>query len=537
MTAPVRAGSTARTSIVVALVAGSMAYVTYLAVAPGTAWSVTVANDITQTLVPLAIAAPALFLAAWRSHGRRRASWLLLAAAAVSWGLGQLVWTWFEVVREEVVPYPGWADLGYLACVPLLVAGVVVFPSSSLRSIGRARAVVDGLIAAGAALYASYGTFLGSVYGTHDGPILDRLIAVTYPAADIVAITVILAVLARRSRRMTGPLPIVAMGMVSLAVADLAFAFLTAHGTYGNDPVTDLGWPLGFALLAAAPWLGAEPTGAALPTSQRSLLSVILPYLPLVPGLLVFAYRSTTGQPFGTFLGVTGAVLAVLLVSRQVVTVLENRELTGHLEQTVSELRERERRLEHQAFHDPLTALANRALFCDRLDHALAQRRPGPIAVLFADIDDFKVVNDTLGHDAGDQVLVSVGERLRACVRAGDTVARLGGDEFAVLLEGEDATRDGLVLADRVLDAFDVPYPVNGRDLSLGVSLGLADGCYRPGDPVLEDADLAMYAAKGAGKARLVRYEPSMRLDAMSRLGGHSPDAHLTIVPPTRDAG
>lgn len=100
-------------------------------------------NDIGQAVVPLLIAAPALVTAARRSTGRQRTSWYLLAAAAISWGLGQAVWTWFEVVRHEIFPYPGLADVGYLGSIPFLLAGVLTFPSRSLRTMGRARALLD----------------------------------------------------------------------------------------------------------------------------------------------------------------------------------------------------------------------------------------------------------------------------------------------------------------------------------------------------------------------------------------------------------
>ena len=184
----------------------------------------------------------------------------------------------------------------------------------------------------------------------------------------------------------------------------------------------------------------------------------------------------------------------------------------------MAELREREGQLEFQAFHDPLTHLANRALFRDRLDHALEQRRGEAISVLFVDLDDFKTVNDSLGHDAGDRLLGSVGERLRACVRVGDTVARIGGDEFAILIEGDDDGTEGPVIAQRVLSALAVPFSLAGRELRVSASLGLASGRYESGTSVLQDADLAMYAAKANGKARVELFEHTMRTTAVDRM-------------------
>jgi diguanylate cyclase len=506
-------------ALLVALLAGTTLYLGYLALAPGSPASVTAVNDILQAVVPLGIAAPVLIVAGYRATGRQRTSWYLLAAAAISWGLGQVVWTWFEVVRDEPVPYPGLADVGYLGMIPFLLAGVFTFPSRSLHAMGRARAVLDGLITATALLFASYGTFLGTIYMAGEDRLLERVLAVTYPVADLVTVAVVVAVLARRSSRLSGPLPLVAAGVVSLAVADSAFAYMTAEGTYGDDPVTDLGWPLGFALLALAARL-PQPSLAAEDDRRRSgsTIGMALPYLPILPGVLVVLDRAYSDARFGPFLGVTGSVVVLLLVARQIVTMLENRELTGHLEQTVAELQEREGQLQFQAFHDPLTLLANRALFRDRLDHALQQRREDPISVLFVDLDDFKTVNDSLGHDAGDRLLASVGERLRACVRIGDTVARIGGDEFAVLVEGEQATTYGAMLAQRVLAALDVPFTVAGRDLHISASLGLASGQYHSGESVLQDADLAMYAAKANGKARVEMFEHRMRTSAVDRL-------------------
>jgi diguanylate cyclase (GGDEF)-like protein len=504
--------------MVAALAVATAVYLLYLAVAPGSPSTVTAVNDLAQTVVPL-LASVALVATGLRSTGRLRTSWFLLAAAAASWGIGQAIWTFYEVVLDQEVPYPGPADIGYLGAIPFLLAGVLAFPSRSLRAVGRARAVIDALMILFTAAFASYGTFLGVVYRTSEGGVFERALAVTYPAADVVVVTVVLAVLARRADRLGGPLPVVALGIASLAVADSAFAYMTAKGSYGDDPVTDLGWPLGFALLALA---AAMPVEEEVPLVDRgrpaSVLSVSLPYLPLIPGIAVFVQKALTGEPMGPFLAVTASAAALLLVGRQLLTMIENRELTSSLEATVAELREREGQLEFQAFHDPLTQLANRALLRDRLDHSLQQRLSDPVSVLFVDLDDFKTVNDSLGHDAGDRLLVAVSERLRACVRLGDTVARIGGDEFAILVEGDTTGSEGPVIAQRVLSALAVPFSVEGRDLRVSASLGLASGRYASGDEVLRDADLAMYAAKGNGKARVELFEHTMRTVAVDRL-------------------
>jgi len=177
-----------------------------------------------------------------------------------------------------------------------------------------------------------------------------------------------------------------------------------------------------------------------------------------------------------------------------------------------------EERLEHQAFHDPLTALPNRQLFHDRVGHALERRQTGQVAVLFIDLDDFKTVNDSFGHDCGDEVLVAAAHRLQSCARAGDTVARLGGDEFALLVDDVTASQVTAV-ADRVLDALsEPPVEFSGHATILGASIGIAvAGPGETSETLLRNADLAMYEAKLEGRSRHVIYEPVMHTKVVNR--------------------
>ena len=186
-----------------------------------------------------------------------------------------------------------------------------------------------------------------------------------------------------------------------------------------------------------------------------------------------------------------------------------------------------EEQLAHQAFHDALTGLANRVLFRERVDRALARaaraRRGGEaaehVAVLFLDLDDFKAVNDSLGHAAGDRLLEAVAARLLKATRGCDTVARLGGDEFAVLLDGMADAGDAGAVVQRVEAALRAPVSLDVRDVTVGASVGVAHARGDEGaDELLRNADMAMYRAKAAGKGGHAVYEPAMHRALLERL-------------------
>ena len=191
--------------------------------------------------------------------------------------------------------------------------------------------------------------------------------------------------------------------------------------------------------------------------------------------------------------------------------------------QDITDRKSLEDKIQHQAFHDSLTGLANRELFIDRVGHALMrQTRAGtPLAVLFLDLDDFKTVNDSLGHRAGDELLVDVARRIAEALRPGDTVARLGGDELAILLEDLDGIDGAVFVADRVTGLFDQPFVVDGSELFVHASIGIAfsgPGDSRSPDDLLRDADIAMYEAKRGGKGTFQLFEVAMRVAASERL-------------------
>jgi diguanylate cyclase (GGDEF)-like protein len=265
-----------------------------------------------------------------------------------------------------------------------------------------------------------------------------------------------------------------------------------------------------FRSLPLAVALAAELSRSKMRLAARRYWRMWPQYVAIGAGTLltVFAYANLG---VAGALGVGGFGLLVRYLSGRYV----DRTLDS-----VRKLRNANESLEHQAFHDSLTKLPNRALFAERLEHAMV-RADGSVAVLFVDLDNFKRVNDSLGHAAGDALLIAATERMLKCVRREDTIARLGGDEFTVLLEEMHDPSDAARMAERIGDALREPFELQGQHVYVSSSIGIAldtDRSHAP-DDLMREADLAMYRAKSGGKARYEIFDTGMAERAMQRLG------------------
>lgn len=473
-------------------------------------------DDLAQLFAAL-LAAGACGIRAWRERGRLRVSYAALSLATGAWGAGAVIWAWYELVAGVVTPFPSLADVGYLGFPAAAVAALLTFPRPRSGGRGTVRLLLDGATIATSLLLLSWVTTLGTVRRQgSDATTLAFLVSLAYPVTDVILGTVAVLVVARVGLRRGDPLALMGAGMAAMAVSDSAFVYLTATGAYGDGSPLDAGWVAAFLILAAAGRGCPRPESAADDAAHAvgvprvlSRSEVVLPYVPLLIATAAAAARAVWWHRWDAIELVIVAVLIALVLLRQVLVILDNQTL-------VVALRSREGQLRHQAFHDSLTGLANRGLFVDRVEHALELQRRDlrQLTVLFLDLDDFKCVNDTLGHPAGDALLTSAAERLRAALRPGDTIARLGGDEFAILLE--DDLVEPQVVGQRLLDVFAVPFTIDGQRLCVRASIGLvqscADGSRSTAAELLRDADLAMYAAKARGKGCLAVFDSGMRL-------------------------
>ncbi len=607
-----------------AVVGACALFAAYLAVVRSQHQVLLATGSLAMATAPL-FAAGACFWAARRATTARK-GWLLLGLAAMSWGLGQVVWSWQVMIGTDPLPFPTIADVGRLATLPLAAAGVLALAEQD--SGVRIRTALDCAVVAVSLFMLGWVVLLAPLYEQGLAGPLERAIALAYPVGDVViaAILVLSVSRARPSGRLA--LGLVGAGLAAQVLADGVFAYGILSGAFpGYLPIG--GWFIGFGLLGLAALAPAGPDAAGWTPREKG--SVVLPSYLL---LLLAGSSYVVAVLRGWVPDVTAALCAftvlLLITARLLLAVRENRvllqelrdreehfrslvqhssdlitlvgsdgmvryqspsvtrvlgyapdELVGapvsaflhpddaestlaalrdqdvcatgkpiearvrharggwrHVESTlthgdggalsglvittrdVSERKELERQLSHQAFHDGLTGLANRALFVNRAEHALAshQRDRGGVGILYVDLDNFKRVNDALGHSAGDELLTAVADRLSALSRPGDTVARLGGDEFALLIPGVRQT-ELTPVAGRIAEAFAKPFTVLGREVSVGASIGLAsaDGAVANATDLLRNADLAMYQAKRRGKGRWEPFEHAMRAEAVSR--------------------
>jgi diguanylate cyclase (GGDEF)-like protein len=487
------------------LLAGLVAVAAYFIV-PGE-----VAPAVIYILVGAGSAAAILRGAGPRSTSTSRAWWLVAAGVAL-FTLGDIAW-YVDSFADGIDPgAASLADIPYLLGYPFLTAGVLLLVRD--RTSGRGRdGLLDGIIIALGASVAVWQLLIHPAVADSTLSTTARLIVGAYPVMDVLVLTAVARLVFTESRGLAAYRYLV-LGLGLQLASDVIYAVLARREVYW-EPM-DAGWLFGYLALAAA---------ALHPSMRRLSEPVAKPHARLGPLLTLVLVAAMCAAPIALAVdpgdSTNRIVLVALFAVMSLTVMLRIRSLVADKDRDLVELERAQHELSHLALHDALTGLPNRSLFLDRLEHALVRRDSGMVAVLFLDLDRFKVVNDSAGHHLGDEVLVAVARRLREALRPEDVVARFGGDEFTVLCEGIADRREAEAMAARVAKSIGAPLVLGEREMYLTVSIGIA---LAPADTgadcgaLLRCADAAMYQAKDEGRDRWAIYDEGMRVSAESRL-------------------
>ncbi|MFG1608421.1 putative bifunctional diguanylate cyclase/phosphodiesterase [Actinoplanes sp. NPDC049265] len=429
--------------------------------------------------------------------GTRRAWWLITGALS-SLVIGSVVWfAEHDLLHRD--SYPAVSDYFFLAFVPFMLAGLLLLPGPERSRQDRIRLALDALIVGVSAFMVLWYLVLGPLLASRDAGWTELAYSTALPIGDLLLVLAVAMALFRRpGRQRPMSLRLLTGAVVLQVVADTGYAWSALHGGFTGTNWSHLAWLFAYYLMAVAAWRAHREAAEPIP-GERAARSAVswLPYAGV--GLAYALLSAVAGRGSDRALGgmIVGAVLLTfLVVARQMYALRENRDL---------------------AVTDSLTGLANRTLITERLAQLTGQplRDGKHTAVLVIDLDRFKPINDTYGHDAGDAVLLAVATALRAVIRAGDTAGRLGGDEFAVIINNLPTIRAALAVAERLSDALRTPVIFGDQLLAVEASIGVAvrDAEAPGGEILLHHAETATAAAKRTGRCTVY----SAELDTRSR--------------------
>ena len=295
-------------------------------------------DDIGELIAALCAALMCALAARRVSVGR--ISWLLLAVSSFAWAIGEALWSYYDLIQGVQVPFPSWADAGFLAAIPFACAGLLLFPSSRQRTAHRVQSLLDGCIIATTMLFASWATVLGPLFRSHQGSILKQSISLAYPVSDVVMVSLVVILIARAGRRGWTSLGLVMTGLVAFAVADSSFSYLTEVNRYGNGNFLDTGWVAGYLLISlGALWALTSPSRQA-EQIEASTASVVAPYLPVLVVLAVTSIQLLRGRHINSVAWAMALGLVVLVLGREVLRLWDQaRELGRGRVHTADDLR------------------------------------------------------------------------------------------------------------------------------------------------------------------------------------------------------
>jgi diguanylate cyclase (GGDEF)-like protein len=426
----------------------------------------------------------------------RRMPWWLMAAGQALFVAGDIMWNYYEAIGES--PFPSTADVLYLAGYPFMAAGLLLLIRRRIGD-GDRGGILDAAILTTAVAILSWVFLIQPLVQGSDLDPLSLAISLAYPFADLLLIGVAMGLLTTPGAR-SPSFRLLGLSLISLLVADQIYALQNLDGTYVAGGPLDSIYLIAYILFGVAALHPSmvhltDPHPVAV-TWLGPIRMVCLAAAMITGPLLVAIGPGADGGLAVVALGT--AALSLLVLARMA-------GIVRMLDRDVKKRRALEAQLSYQANHDPLTGLANRRRFVQLAESALAERQQmGSVAALFLDLDDFKTVNDSLGHAAGDELLATVATRIRDGLRSTDLAARLGGDEFGVLLLDIGDVGFAQSVAERLLETIQAPLTIAGVPVEVGASIGIAldTSAMTSVDDLLGDADVAMYQAKAMGKGR-----------------------------------
>ena len=453
-----------------------------------------------------------LFIGARRIE--RRLPWYILSFAVFLLFIAEATWVILDQMGLE--PWPSIADVFYLAAFPFEALAFLLLVRD--RAPGRDIAgLIDAAVITVVMALLSW-VFLMEPYVTDSSlTVVEVGVSVAYPLMDIVILGMLARLLTLRGPR-SAAFNLLIIGVITTLIGDIAYGYVSLTSEYVDRGWMDASWLLMYVVWGVAalhPSANHISDHAEEPSGRltRGRLILLASAALIAPGVMLYSWA--TGSAGDFHIPESTAATAIVFVLVLVRMGSLNRQIDRHmtrlhtqgrvLRAALDERNALAEKLRHQAFHDSLTGLPNRALFIEKVQEAIDHdvRDGGGIAVLFIDLDDFKSINDRFGHAAGDELLTSIGNRLRGALRAGDLPARLGGDEFGLLIydvETEDVAR---VVAQRLFASLNTPFSLAGHNLPVKASVGVS--LNRQGDSaqdLLRNADAAMYLAKHRGKDR-----------------------------------
>ena len=466
--------------------------------------------------------------------------WAILAVAQFATFSGDVLWTYNEVILHAT-PFPSSADAAYLFFYPLFLVGVIFLISTKLKPVEWIKRGLDiSIIMSAASLGFWVFLFAPTLVSQTGVSPLEQVLAIAYPVGDLILLFALMVVLYYRSETSySGSTWILSFSVLLLIITDCIFGLQSLSETYISGNLLDLGWWYSSILIAyAGLYQAVSAKTDTLITNEnanvvalRTRIPKLLYYFPYftIAGafvLLVVYHDSDLSVKNELIIGV-GFIFGFVIL-RQLIVLHENEQLVKNLTKVLEQLKLQTRNLDnankdlqeeivkrnliqkklsYDAMHDALTGLANRVLLINRLDHAIEKNireNKWDYSVLFLDLDNFKAINDVLGHTVGDLALIELGQRLNKCIRSVDTLARFGGDEFVILLENTRKKNVTLSVANRILSELQRPYLYNGNKALITCSIGIVQGIsgYKNSEEILRDVDIAMYTAKKGGKSR-----------------------------------